>query len=212
MKLKWMGHSNFLVTSDSGVRIVMDPFDESVGYPMPKEAADIVVVSHEHHDHNHTSGVGGKFTLINKPGTYMEKGIRITGVSTDHDDKGGRQRGKNIIFNLIVDGLNVCHCGDLGHILTPEQVSEIGHVDILLIPVGGYYTIDHDQAAQVVRQLKPAVILPMHYKTPATGYPIKDAAPFVQAMGGARNIAGTEIELNRNNLKEYAGVVLLKYE
>jgi L-ascorbate metabolism protein UlaG (beta-lactamase superfamily) len=212
MKLKWLGHSNFLITSDSGVRVIMDPFDESVGYPMPKEAADIVTVSHEHHDHDYTKGVGGKFTLIRQPGTYVENGVRITGIPTDHDDKGGKQRGRNIIFNVVVDGLNVCHCGDLGHILTAQQVKEIGHTDVLLIPVGGYYTIDHDQAAQVVRQLKPTVILPMHYKTNACDYPIKDATPFVQAMGGAKRIDSTVIELNKENLKDYAGVILLRYQ
>jgi L-ascorbate metabolism protein UlaG (beta-lactamase superfamily) len=211
MKLKWLGHSNFLITSDSSVRIITDPFDESVGYPMPKEAADIVTVSHEHHDHNYTKGASGNFTLIRQPGTFTEKGIRIIGIPTSHDDKGGRQRGKNIIFNIGVDGLNVCHCGDLGHILTAQQASEIGHVDVLLVPVGGYYTIDHDQAAQVVRQLKPTVIVPMHYKTEACDYPIKDAAPFVQVMGGAKTVQGTEIELNKDNLKDYAGVVLLQY-
>ncbi len=212
MKLKWLGHSSFLITSDSGIKIIFDPFDESVGYQMPNETADIVTVSHEHHDHNYTKGVSGAFTLINEPGTFTEKGIRIIGVPTSHDNIEGKQRGKNMIYNVNVDCVNVCHCGDLGHLLTAQQVSDIGRVDVLLIPVGGYYTIDHNVAAQVVRQLKPAVIIPMHYKTPVTSFPISDAEPFIKAMGGAKRINGTEIELNPDTLNDYAGVVLLQYQ
>lgn len=211
MKLKWLGHSCFQITSASGTRIVTDPFDESVGYPVPDAEADIVTMSHEHHDHNNAKCVRGKFLSLTQPGTYDEKGIVITGVATAHDDTGGKQRGKNVIFNISVDGLNICHCGDLGHLLTPRQVKEIGHVDVLLIPVGGFFTIGNDQAVQVARQLKPTVILPMHYKTPATHYPIQDAGPFVKAMGGAKKVDSTELELNKDSLKEYAGVILLNY-
>ena len=171
-----------------------------------------MTVSHEHGDHNYTGGVKGKFSIRRQAGQYSEKGIEITGVDTAHDGMGGKMRGRNVIFNIAVDGIHVCHCGDLGHLLTPEQIKEIGHVDVLLIPVGGFYTIDHDQAANFVGQLKPTVVVPMHFKTACTSYPIKDAEPFVKAMGGAKKINGTTIELNKDNLKDYAGVILLDYE
>lgn len=212
MKLKWLGHSCFQITSGNGTSIVMDPFDESVGYQVPDVKADIVTMSHEHHDHNNSKCVRGNFVIFSQPGNYNEKGIAITGVATAHDEAGGKQRGKNVIFNITVDGLNVCHCGDLGHLLTPQQVQEIGHVDVLLIPVGGFYTIDHNQAASVARQLNPSVIMPMHYKTPVTSYPIQDAGPFAKAMGGAKKIDSTEIDLNKDTLKDYVGVVLLQYK
>lgn len=211
MKLKWLGHSCFQITSENGTRIVTDPFDESVGYQVPDAEADIVTISHGHHDHDNSKCVRGKFMTFTQPGTYEEKGIGITGVATAHDEADGKQRGRNVIFNITADGLNICHCGDLGHLLTPEQIKEIGHVDVLLIPVGGFYTIDYGQAVQVARQLKPSVILPMHFKTPVTHYPIQDAGPFVKAMGGAKKIDGTEIELNKDILKDPAGVVLLNY-
>lgn len=211
MKLKWLGHSCFQLTSDNGIKVVTDPFDESVGYPVPDAEADIVTMSHEHHDHSNSKCVHGKFVIFTQPGKYNEKGIRITGVATAHDEAGGKQRGKNVIFNITVDGLNICHCGDLGHLLTPQQVKEIGHVDVLLIPVGGTYTIGHDQAASVARQLKPSAILPMHYRTPVTHYPIQGAGPFVKAMGGAKKIDSTEIKLNKDRLKDYTGIILLNY-
>lgn len=164
MNIKWLGHACFKLTSEKGTVIVTDPFDESVGYPMPNVKADIVTSSHSHFDHNYFKAVKGNFDIVDTVGEHNIKGINIKGVNTFHDDEHGAKRGKNIVFVFDIDGIRVCHMGDLGHVLTEKQVEEIGPVDVLLIPVGGYYTIDAKQAVEVMNQLKPKITIPMHYK------------------------------------------------
>jgi len=164
MQIKWKGHSSFLLRSDNGKMVLTDPFDERVGLPLPKVEVDVVTVSHQHGDHNSTGILPGNPVIVEGAGRHIAAGIEIRGIGVYHDDEQGAQRGNNTIFNIILDGINICHLGDLGHQLTPMQVSDIGKVDILLVPVGGFYTIDAKQAYEIVQQLKPAVIVPMHYK------------------------------------------------
>jgi L-ascorbate metabolism protein UlaG (beta-lactamase superfamily) len=212
MKLRWLGHSCFLLTSDEGINVLMDPYNEMVG-KLPAIEADIVTVSHQHGDHNNVKAVQGQPTVMDKAGTSYGDGIEISGVETAHDEAGGSKRGKNIIFKITMDGIRFCHCGDLGHLLTPEQLRSIGMVDVLLVPVGGFFTIDAETAAKVVGQIKPAVTIPMHYNTGKVNLPIKDAEPFIKAMGGkAHRISGREIELNQSDLPKYAGVVVFSNE
>lgn len=165
MKLTWYGHACFLIEGN-GVKILTDPFDKSVGYPIPQVTPDIVTVSHEHYDHNAVGSVKGSFLVVRGPGEHSAKGVKIKGVATYHDRSGGKERGKNTVFVLEVEGIKIAHLGDLGHVLTPAQVEEIGSVDVLLVPVGGTYTIDADDAVKVVNQLDPQVVVPMHFKTP----------------------------------------------
>lgn len=148
-----------------GITIVTDPFDESVGYPIPNVTASVVTESHQHFDHNAHHLVKGNFRLINSPGSYTVDGVKIKGVETFHDSSHGRERGKNIAFVFEGEGLRVCHLGDLGHVLTPSQVEEIGKVDVLLVPVGGTYTIGPREAKEVSELLEAKLIIPMHYKT-----------------------------------------------
>ncbi len=211
MKIKWLGHSCFLLTAANGVRVLTDPFDSSVGYEVPQVAADIVSTSHDHSDHNYTQAVQGDFFHVNKTGNFSHKGIEIMGVATFHDDEGGVQRGKNIIYKFIIDGLHICHCGDLGHVLTPEQLKEIGHVDILLIPVGGFYTIGPDQATEVVKMLQPLVIIPMHFKTEPIQYPIAGVEGFLQKMGSGARVGKQEVEYDKASMASRSGVVVLEY-
>jgi L-ascorbate metabolism protein UlaG (beta-lactamase superfamily) len=208
MKLKWFGHSSFYLTSKSGVRVLMDPFKSDIGLDMPLVEADIVTMSHNHRDHNNKEAVSGTFKVINKPGKFEKGGVDILGVPTAHDDVGGAKRGKNIVFKVTMDGTSVCHCGDLGHILTPGQIKEVGHVDVLLVPVGGYYTIDAKAAADVVRQIDPGVTIPMHYKLEGLTYPIEGVEPFIEAAGGAKKLDTNEIDLD-GGLKGYSGVLVL---
>ena len=154
MKLKWFGHACFLLTSNNGVRVLVDPFNEKVGYALPVVEADIVTTSHGHGDHNYTAVVNGEFLLIDQPGNFSHNGIEIKGISSFHDKVEGSLKGKNVIYRFNIDGLSVCHLGDLGHLLSPHQVEEIGTVDILLVPVGGHYTIDASDALEVLQQLK----------------------------------------------------------
>jgi len=212
MKIKWLGHSCFLFTSNSGIRIITDPFDDTVGYRLPEEKADIVLTSHDHFDHNYIEAVKGSFVHVNKPGSTTVKGIPVTGVSTYHDEKNGSKRGKNIVFKLDIDGVKVCHCGDLGHILTEEQVREIGDVDVLLVPVGGTFTVDAAGAMQVVKQLKPAVTIPMHFKTEDLSFNIDGVEKFLELAGGGQRVERQEIELNAQALSDYLGVIVLDYK
>ncbi|VBB07625.1 metallo-beta-lactamase [Lucifera butyrica] len=194
------------------MRIVMDPFNEKVGYKVPSPEADIVTTSHDHYDHNYIETVRGRFTRINTSGVHNSHGVSIQGVPVYHDEAGGTKRGNNIIFTFRVDGLIVCHCGDLGHALSAAQVEAVGPVDVLLVPVGGFYTIDYQTAAKTVEALKPAVTIPMHFKTAAIDMPIAEVDPFLAAMGGGTRLGRQEVELNKQNIGEYSGVLVLNYE
>lgn len=212
MKIKWLGHSCFLITSNDGVRVLMDPFDSSVGYEVPHVAADIVTTSHRHADHNYTQAVQGEFFHINTTGLFSHKGIEVVGIGAFHDEENGAKRGENTIYKFVMDGLHICHCGDLGHVLTEEQRKAIGHVDILLIPVGGFYTIGPEQAVIVVSMLQPSVIIPMHFKTEAVQYPIAGVESFLQKIGGGTSVGKQEVEYDRKSITLAAGVVVLEYK
>lgn len=215
MKIRWFGHSCFMLTSEAGTKILLDPYKNVLGYKLPKDiTADIITTSHDHSDHNHVQAVKGSFVHINETGSFSEQGIEIKGVETFHDKVSGAKKGKNIVYNFKVDGIDVCHCGDLGHILDSKHISEIGNVDILLIPVGGGFTIDAFDAVNVIKQLNPAVVIPMHYRTKALGILGRAFAKvddFISASGlQAKEYA--ELELNSENIKEYSGIALLKYD
>jgi L-ascorbate metabolism protein UlaG (beta-lactamase superfamily) len=163
MDIKYLGHSSFQIkTKDSTV--VIDPYDtKTVGMKYPKVDADIVTVSHQHGDHNAVAAVGGSPLVIDWPGEYEKKGVRITGYQTFHDKNKGADRGENIMFKIEADGISILHCGDLG--LVPDQnfIEDIGEVNILMVPIGGFYTIDPQEAVEVVRKVEPSIVIPMHY-------------------------------------------------
>ena len=167
MKIKWLGHASFLVTSEEGKKIITDPYNvlPEISYTPINESADVVTISHDHGDHNNDKAVKGNPHVIRGKGIRRVKGIEFKGIPSYHDAAQGSQRGENTIFRFTVDGINVCHLGDLGHLLNDKQIAEIGPVDILLIPVGGYFTIDAKQATTISQSLKARVIIPMHYKT-----------------------------------------------
>lgn len=215
MKIQWFGHSCFMITSENGTKILLDPYKNTLGYKLPKEiTADIVATSHDHSDHNHISAVKGSFVHVNGISRLSEHGIEIKGVETFHDKVSGEKKGKNIIYNFKIDGINVCHCGDLGHTLNAMLVEEIGNVDILLLPVGGGFTIDAFEAANVMKQLNPTVVIPMHYRTKALG-PVGLAFDKVDKFISASGLEAKkykELELNRKNIKDYSGIAVLKYD
>lgn len=214
MKIKWYGHSCFLLTSESGVRVLTDPYAPSVGYGLPQMDADIVTISHGHYDHNNIKVVRGNCTSVSKPGKFSKDGIDITGIAVFHDESGGSERGGNIIFNIGIDGLNVCHCGDLGHVLTDEQADKIGRVDILLVPVGGVYTIDASGAVEVMKQLKPVATVPMHYSTEALSSQLAralDKADKFVAASGQKARQLRELAVDRDTLHNYSGINILDY-
>lgn len=179
MKISWFGHSCFCIRGN-GITIITDPFDDSVGYRVPDARADVVLVSHEHEDHNNVSAVRGGPEVIRGPGEHSALGIRFRGVQTSHDDKGGSVLGMNIAFCFEIEGVRICHLGDLGEIPGKSAAREIGPVDLLFVPVGGVYTIDAGGADEVLKQLHPAVAVPMHYWTPAITFDLGRVDPFLR--------------------------------
>ena len=205
MKLEYLGHSSFLITRDDGTKILTDPyksgsFDGAVGYGPIKCAADIVTVSHDHSDHNYVADVEGNPLVIKEDGSFEPKGIPIVGIVTDHDDKDGTERGKNIVFRFCVDGINFVHLGDLGRALSADEIAKIGDVDVLLIPVGGYFTIDATTADIVTKQLNPKVVIPMHYKTDKVGFPIATVDEFLDIRDRVKKMPTSTIDIEKNSL------------
>jgi L-ascorbate metabolism protein UlaG (beta-lactamase superfamily) len=211
MKIKYLAHSSFLITSGGGVKIITDPYTPGGGlkYQPIKEAADIVTVSHEHGDHNFTNAVSGNPVVLRDSGEV--KGIKFKAVPAAHDETDGSQRGKNMLFCFSVDGVTVCHCGDLGHVLTPAQVKALGKVDVLLVPVGGFFTIDAKTAAKVCEQLKPSVIIPMHYKTEKADFPIATIEEFTKGKMNFSFINSSEVELTAGKLPHAPQIVVLQH-
>jgi L-ascorbate metabolism protein UlaG (beta-lactamase superfamily) len=212
MKIKYLAHSAFLITTGGGVKIITDPYAVAgpFKYQPINETADIVTVSHEHGDHNYVKAVKGNPVVFRDSGEA--KGFKFTAMATAHDENDGAQRGLNKVFCFSVDGINVCHCGDLGHVLTPEQVKALGKVDVLLLPVGGFFTIDAAAAAKVWQMLKPAVTVPMHYKTEKADMPIAGVEEFTKGKIPVSFINASEIELDKDKLPQAPQIVVLQPE
>ncbi|GIK83489.1 MAG: MBL fold metallo-hydrolase [Patescibacteria group bacterium] len=169
MTITYHGHSTFKIKGRVGT-VVTDPYDDYIGLILPKMSTDIATVSHDHKDHNAVKTLVGTARrnnpfIVTDAGEYEVGGISVFGVQTHHDANGGVERGKNMVFTILVDGIRVCHLGDLGHELSPDQLEEIGEVDVLLCPVGGTYTIDPELAVKTIRAIEPSIVIPMHYKT-----------------------------------------------
>jgi len=212
MKVKWLGHACFLITSEVGLKVITDPYTVGgdINYSPIEEAADIVVVSHGHADHNNVSAVRGKPEVVKGDGTKIVKRVQFRGIATYHDTAQGKQRGRNTVFCFNLDDIKLCHLGDLGHLLSQRQVDEIGAVDILFIPVGGFYTIDAANASRVCDQLKPKVIIPMHFKTPQCTYPITGVDGFLRNKENVKKMDSSEIEFKLEELPTVTEIVVLK--
>lgn len=166
MDIKYIGHASFVIKTKAAT-VVTDPFDgKMVGIKYPKTEADIVTLSHKHPDHGEASQIGGSPLIIDWPGEFEKQGVRITGYPTFHDKTQGSERGENIMFKIEAEGLSLLHCGDLGHIPAENFLEEIGEVDVLFVPVGGFYTIDAKEAVELVRKLEPSIVIPMHFNKP----------------------------------------------
>ncbi len=177
MRIKWRGHASFLIEL-AGKELVTDPFDEELGYPLSPLTADIVTISHDHWDHNAPETIQGNPLIVKGSGVTEIDGITLRGVDSWHDAKEGRKRGPNTIFKISAEGIDLVHLGDLGHLLSAGQEEDIGAVDILLIPVGGEFTIDADQAVEVAARLQPKIVIPMHYATPHLSFELAPLEKF----------------------------------
>ncbi len=182
MEITWYGQACFRLRS-RGLSLVTDPYSPETGLKLPRLTATLVTVSHEHEDHNYIKGVKGSPYVISGPGEYEVGGIFVFGVSTYHDTKQGEERGKNTAYLIEFEGVTVCHLGDLGHVLTQEQVEQLDGVDVLLIPVGGRTTLTGTKAAEVVSLLEPRVVIPMHYKIKGLEASLDTVSRFLKEMG-----------------------------
>ncbi len=210
MDISWLGHSCFRIRSSNAI-VITDPYSPSLGYSLGKPTARIVTVSHQHSGHSYVQGIGGEPRLVIRPGEYEISGVLIIGIATFHDADRGRERGENTVYLMEVDEISVCHLGDLGHVLTTEQVEEIGNVDVLLLPVGGVSTINAPMAAEVVRQLEPKVVVPMHYKTSALSWELEPVGKFLKEMGVKEINSQPKLSLTKSSLPISTQVFLLDY-
>lgn len=211
MKIQYLGHSCFKLTESTGTTIITDPY-KGIGYELPKGLkADAVTVSHSHFDHNHVKAIGGHPRVLDKEGFYELPGVEITGIKSYHDNQGGRQRGENVIYKFRMDGLEVCHLGDLGEECSSELLEMILPVNILLIPVGGTYTVDAELAKEYVDRIMPEIVIPMHYKTRSLNLDLDKADAFLDLFDDEETeISGLDtLEFSREDLTEEKTKIIL---
>lgn len=206
MKLKWHGHACFEIALNNGNTIITDPFDETVGYPVCRAKADIATSSHGHFDHNYFDSLSGDPERIASPGSYEFPGLKITGVHSYHDPEKGALRGENIIFVYEADGMRIAHLGDLGHMPeTDEQKAALKDLDLMLIPIGGTFTITTEQAAELIKTYAPKAAVAMHFQNDFCHFNITDNSEFIRLTGA--EILPNEIELTPGAL---AGCYIMK--
>lgn len=212
MKVKWLGHASFLITSDNGVKIITDPYKSGgpLKYADIKGPADIVTVSHEHGDHNYTALIDGNPEIIRGAKPAEVKGVKFNGIATFHDESNGKERGPNTIFCFEVDGVRVCHLGDLGHKLTDQEVAQIGKVDILLTPMAGFFTMDADVATEVSNKIKPKIVIPMHFKNERCDFPVATVDGFLKGKEDVTRMDTSEIEFKTGTLPDVTKIIVLK--
>lgn len=214
MKIKYLGHSCFLLTESTGTAVVCDPYSEEIGYKMPAVSADAITVSHHHYDHDNVAAVAGNPVVLDKEQGYELPGVVINAVKSFHDNSLGKDRGENVIFKFRMDGLDVCHLGDLGEDCSPELIEAILPVNVLLIPVGGNYTIDGAMAKEYVDRLMPDVVIPMHYRLKGCVIDIDKVDGFLSEFDGENveieEVDG-ELELSREDIDgEVTKIVVLE--
>jgi L-ascorbate metabolism protein UlaG (beta-lactamase superfamily) len=202
MKIVWHGHSCFEIADK--LTVAIDPHDgKSLGLRPPTVKADIVLISHDHFDHNCARIVKGDFTIIREPGERTVKGVKITGLEADHDDTNGSKRGQVVIFSFTLDGVRFCHCGDLGEMLDQSQIDALGPVDVLFVPVGGVFTIDGPQALRLIAAIKPKIAIPMHFRVGGLSLSIQTIDRFLEGIPKPKLLhVGNSAEFEKEDLPE----------
>ena len=210
MEITWLGHSCFKLR-DKQATLITDPYSPDIGYSLGKQSADVVTLSHQHPGHSFAQGINGNPKVVIGPGEYEISNMLIIGVSTFHDNEKGVERGKNTVYLIEINEVSICHLGDLGHVLTDEQVEELGNVDVLLLPVGGVSTINAPVATEIVRQLGPKIVIPMHYKTPAINCDLEPVDRFLKEIGVHDINPQAKLSITKSNLPLSMQVILLEY-
>lgn len=183
------------------VRLVIDPFDEKLGLKMPKVSADIAFISHDHYDHANIKAIAGNPLVVNGLGEYEAKGVFAAGIPAFHDNVLGKERGRVVIYKIEAEDIKLCHLSDLGQKeLTDEQVEDIGEVDVLFCPVGGKYTIDAKEAANIISQIEPRLVIPMHYKLPQLSVDLEGVEKFLKQMGKEDAVKEKKLKVSAKNL------------
>lgn len=210
MDINWLGQACFKLKGKQA-SLVLDPYSNKIGFSLPKVEAEVVTVSHDHYDHNAAAEVSGNPFVIDGPGEYEIKGINVVGVSSFHDNKKGQERGKNILYSVRMDGLNIAHLGDLGQDqLSAEQIDSLGNVDILMIPVGAVYTIDASTATKIVASLEPSLIIPMHYQDEDSSVDLEPVQKFLKEMGKEEIEPIKKLTVTKDRLPSETQVVVLE--
>jgi len=207
MEISWLGHSCFQLRGKN-VTLITDPFSPQLEHSLGKISAPIVTISHNHPGHNYAGGVGGDPRIVRGPGEYEISDVLITGVASYHDDKHGQELGRNTIYIIHMDDLVICHLGDLGHVLQEEQLEEVADADMLLVPIGGQHTINAAQAAEVISQVEPHIVIPMHYSPPIGDTP-NPLDKFCREMGIEAINPQTKLSITRSTLPAETQVVIL---
>ena len=210
MDITWLGHSFFRIKGKEAV-LATDPCQPSLGYSLGKLQADIVTLSHSHLGHSYIEAISNDFKVISGPGEYELKGTFITGIATFHDTEKGSKLGKNTVYLVEMDGMTLCHLGDLGHLPDSDLMEALGGIDVLFLPVGGVTTIAGSTAAEIVRGLSPKVVIPMHYKTPALVGELEPADKFLKELGIKEMISQPKLSVSRATLPPTTQVIVLDY-
>lgn len=210
MEITWLGHACFrLRTRD--MTVLMDPCPRSTGYNIGRQQAQIVTISHRHPEHSYLEAVTGTPRVLDAPGEYEIGGVMLTGVRTYHDDQHGALRGPNTTFIVEMDEVRVCHLGDLGHLPTQEQMEALTDIDVLLVPVGGYTTIDGATAAELISELEPKLVVPMHYATEAATAKLDPLEKFIKQLGISAPTPQSKLSVSRSGLPAETEIVVLDY-
>ncbi|MHB8780692.1 MAG: MBL fold metallo-hydrolase [Candidatus Geothermincolia bacterium] len=210
LRITWLGHAMFLLEAD-GTRVVIDPYNEGPGYPLPQVEADMVLITHGHGDHANAELVRGRPLVVREPGQRTERGIELRAVPTWHDANQGVERGPNLAFAWSMAGIQLLHLGDLGHVPDDSLARELGSPDVLFIPVGGIFTIDAGEAARTISLLAPRLVIPMHYKTAACVFPIAGVEDFARLFSRVEVTGESTLRLKREDIPRETVIKILEY-
>ena len=208
MEITWYGRACFRLRGRDAT-VITDPCPPSTGFVAGRHDVELLTISHDHADHSYTRSINAAMTLT-RPGEYEVRELLVTGVGSYHDGSGGRERGRNTIFSIEVDGVHICHLGDLGHLLTEEQLSDLRHVDVLLVPVGGRWTITPTEAAEVVTQLGAKLVIPMHFATDGASTDLLGPDEFLREMAVTEPIRQPKAVVTPSSVPDETQVVLLE--
>ena len=211
MDIRWLGHSCFVIKGKEKT-IITDPYHPNLGYSLENPEADIVTLSHLHPGHSYIESIASTTKQIKGPGEYEIGETFILGIATFHDDEGGKTRGKNTIYLIEMDGITLCHLGDLGHLLTPQEEEELGPIDILFLPVGEISTMSTEMAVKTIKQLNPRIVIPMHYKTNALARNLEPLDKFLQKMGIRETEGQAKLSITPSTMPASTQVIVLKLE